>query len=70
MKAHHHASLVTGITVFTVNMTENIFHYSVGTSNGNGKFEMRMPTAPELGKMMATSIIAALIVGLVVKHID
>jgi hypothetical protein len=64
--------LVAGSVVFVVNMTENIFHYSIGKQNGNGdkKLKIHMPTTSELGKMVATSLVAGLIVGFVTKNIS
>jgi len=74
MKKHSKAGLVAGSIVFVVNMTENIFHYSVGKQNGNnntdGKIKLHMPTTKEFGKMIITSLVAGLIVGYVTRNIS
>jgi hypothetical protein len=72
MNKHSKVGFVAGGIVFIVNMTENIFHYSIGKQNGNGnkRLKLYMPTTEELGKMVVTSLVAGVIVGLVTKNIS
>lgn len=64
-------STFVGIMVFTINMTENIVHYNIGKSNGNGNgFKMKLPPSNDLAKMVATSIIAGGIVAVFTKYIQ
>jgi len=71
MKLHNKAGLISGTLVFVINMTENILHYSIGKENGNGKgrFKFHFPENKDLMKMVGTSIIAGLVVGLVTKKL-
>lgn len=71
MKLYNKAGLISGTLVFVVNMTENMLHYSIGKENGNGKnrFKFHFPETNDLLKMVGTSIIAGVIVGVVTKNI-
>lgn len=71
MKLHNKAGLISGGLVFIINMTENMLHYSIGKTNGNGdeKFKFHFPEKNDLIKMIGTSIIAGFVVGFITKKI-
>ena len=63
--------VITGVTVFTINMIENIVHYSIGKENGNGNlFKFHFPEKTELLKMVGTSFFAGFLVGSLTKLIS
>jgi hypothetical protein len=68
MASNKNIGLIVGLTVFAVNMTENVVHYSLGKSNG-GKFKFYKPTLKESGHMIATSILAGVLVGVLTKQL-
>jgi len=59
---------IIGVSVFVVNLTENIIHYNIGRNNELPKNKLYMPNIKELTVMTITSLVASVVISSLVLH--